>query len=42
MTKTRAKVRIRGMTYKAVVQKVILYGREICVVTGAMLKLIEG
>ena len=40
VTKTREKVRVRGMTYNAVVQKVILYGRERCVVTGDMLKVI--
>ena len=40
VTKTREKVRVRGMTYKAVVQKVILYLRKKCVVTVNMLKLL--
>ena len=40
VTKTRASVRLQGMTYKAVVQKVILYLRKKCVATVNMLKVL--
>ena len=40
--KTGATVRVRGMLYKAVVQLVLLYGSGRWVLTGAMLKVIEG
>ena len=39
--KTGAAVWDRGTMYKAVAQLVILYGREIWMVTGAMLKVLE-
>ena len=42
LTKTGAKLKARGMIYKAVAQKVLLYGSKIWVVTGAMLKILEG
>ena len=42
LTKTGAMVRARGMLYKVVAQTVILYGSGSWVVTGAMLKLLEG
>ena len=37
-----ATVRARGEMYKAVAQLVILYDREICVVTGEILKVLAG
>ena len=40
--KTVATVRARGMMYKAVAKLVILYGSESWVVTGVMLKVLEG
>ena len=41
MAKTGATVRSRGMMYKAVSQSVILYGSEIWVKKGDMLKVLE-
>ena len=35
-------VRVQGMLYKEISQSVLLYGRESWVVTGAILKLLEG
>ena len=35
-------VRVQEMLYKAVVQRVLLYGREIWVVNRAMLNFLEG
>ena len=40
VTEKRASVRVQGMTYKAVVQKVIIYRRERCVVMEFMLKVL--
>ena len=42
LAKTGATVRVYGMMYKAVDQLVILYGIKIWVVTGDMLKVMEG
>ena len=44
MTKTWETVRLqaRVVLYKAVVQSVLLYGSKIWLVTGAMLKVLEG
>ena len=42
LVKTGATVRARGVMYKEVAQSVILYGSESWVVTGAMLKDLEG
>ena len=42
MERTGAPVQTWGYMYKAVVQSVILYVREIWVVTGDMLKVLEG
>ena len=39
---TGATVRVQVIIYKALVQTVLLYGKESWVVTGAMLKLLEG
>ena len=39
--KTGAPIKAHVMIYKAVVQEVLLYGREIWVVIGAMITLIE-
>ena len=39
---TGATGRARGAMYEAVEQLVLLYGREICVVTGEMLKVLTG
>ena len=40
--KTGATVRSRGMMYKAVAQLVLMYRSESWVVTGDMLKVLEG
>ena len=40
--RTGATVRSQGAMYKAVVQSVLLYGRKSWVVTGYMLKVLEG
>ena len=42
LAKTVATVQDRGMMYNAVAQSVILYGSEIWVVKGEMLKILEG
>ena len=42
LEKTGATVQARGMMYKAVANLVLLYGSEIWVVTGEMLKVLEG
>ena len=42
LTKMGAMVQAHGMLYKAVEQMVILYGSESWVVTGAILKVLEG
>ena len=42
MTKTGAMVQARGMLYKVVVQMVLLYRINSWVVTGAMMKVLEG
>ena len=42
LTKTGATVQERGTMYKVVAQSVLLYGSERDVVTGEMLKLLEG
>ena len=42
LTKTEATVRVQEIMYKAVVQTLVLYGRDISVVTEAMLKVLEG
>ena len=42
VSNTGLKVQSRVMLYKAVVQLVILYESESCVVMGAILKVIEG
>ena len=42
LKKTGATVRVRGMLYTAVSQTVLIYGRNSWVVTGAMLKVLEG
>ena len=42
LTNTGATVRAQGMIYKALTQSVILYGSEIWVVTGEMIKVLEG
>ena len=42
LEKRGATVRARGMMYKAVAKLVILYGSESWVVTGVMLKVLEG
>ena len=42
MTKTGATVREQGVMYKAVAQSVLLYGSEIWVVMGEMIKVLEG
>ena len=41
LSKTGAPIKVRAMMYKTVVQEVLLYGREIWVVIGAMITLIE-
>ena len=41
MTKSGAAVRAHSMMYKSVLQKVMLYGSDIWVVTEAMLTVIE-
>ena len=38
----RLKVQVRVMLYRAVVQTVLLYGREIWVVTGSIINFLEG
>ena len=42
LSKTGATVRDRGMMYKVVTQSVILYGSDRWLVTGNMLKVLEG
>ena len=42
LKKTGAMVQARGMIYKAVEQSVMLYGGDIWVVMGLMLKVLEG
>ena len=42
VSKTGETVRAQGIMYKSVVQSVWLYGSDNWVVTGAMLKLLEG
>ena len=42
LERTGATVRSRGDNYKAVAQSVLLYGSEIWVVTGYMIKVLEG
>ena len=42
LAKTGSTVRSCGMLYKAVAQSVLLYGSDIWVVMGAMLKILEG
>ena len=42
LEKTGSTVQAQGDIYKAAVQSVILYGRESWVVTGEMLKVLEG
>ena len=42
LTKTVATVRSRGVIYKALAQSVILYGSEIWVVMGVVLKVLSG
>ena len=42
LTKMGAAVRDRGMMYKAVSQLVLLYGSEIWVVIGEIIKVLEG
>ena len=42
LAKTGAMVRDRGMIYKAVAQSVLMYGSLSWVVTGEMLKVLEG
>ena len=42
MKKTVATVRAREMMYKAVAQSVLLYGSEIWVVMGMLLRVLEG
>ena len=42
MLKTGATVRARGIMYKAVVQSMLLHRSESWMVTGAILKVIEG
>ena len=42
LEKTGATVQARGMMYKAVAQSVLLYGSDIWVTTGDMLKVLEG
>ena len=42
LTKTGATVRACGVMYKSVDQLVLLYGSESWVVTGEMLKVLEG
>ena len=42
LAKTRAMLREQGMIYKSVDQSVILYGSEIWVVAGDMIKVLEG
>ena len=42
VTKTGLPVRVKGMLYKATIKLVLLYGIKSWVVTGAMLKLLEG
>ena len=42
VTKTGEMIRERGVFYKAIVQSVFLYGSNIWVVMGDMLKLLEG
>ena len=42
VTKTRVTVRARIMMYKSVMKLVLIYGSKNLVVTGAMLKLLEG
>ena len=42
LEKTGATVQARGMMYKAVANLVLLYGSGIWVVTGEMLKVLEG
>ena len=42
LTKTGAKVQARGMIYKSVAQKVLLYGSESWGVIGAILKVLDG
>ena len=42
LTKMGVMVQAHGMLYKAVAQMVLLYGSESWVVTGAILKVLEG
>ena len=42
LTNTGAKVQARGMIYKSVAQKVLLYGSESWGVIGAILKVLDG
>ena len=42
LKRTGEMVRARGVMYRAVEQSVIFYGRKIWVVTGDMLKVLEG
>ena len=42
LTKTGATVWARGMMYKTVTHSVLVYGNESLVVTGEMLKVLEG
>ena len=42
MLKTGAKLQARGVMYKTAIQLVLLYGSESWMVTGAMLKVLEG
>ena len=42
LTMLRLKVQVRVMLYRDVVQTVLLYGREIWVVTGSIINFLEG
>ena len=42
VTKARSMVRVRGIIYMPFIQTVLLYGSTMWVVTGEMLKLLEG